>query len=90
MIERIFAKLNAIPADKVMHFASGVVLFAVLNWFSPHVAFWAVVLAATAKEVYDSFNNETHTPDPWDAFATILGGITGLVIAFSAGNLTSF
>lgn len=75
MIERILSKLNAIPADKVFHFASGTILFALaLPAIGPKYAMALVVVAGFAKEIYDALNKEHHTPDIWDAVATILGG----------------
>lgn len=82
MIEQVLAKLNSVPADKVAHFASGVILFALLSWINPYLAFWVVVVAATGKEIYDSFHREDHTPDLWDGFATVLGGVVGMFIKF--------
>ncbi len=77
MIEQILSKLNSIPADKVAHFASGTILFALaLPGIGPRYAMALVVLVAFAKEAYDALNREHHTPDIWDAVATILGGLT--------------
>lgn len=80
MIESILQRLNAIPADKVMHFASGVILFASIQWISVPLACAAVVLAGLGKELYDMTRKDIHTPDIWDAVATILGGAVGLSI----------
>lgn len=80
MIEQVLAKLNSVPADKVAHFASGVILFALLSWINPYLAFRGVVFAG--KEIYDSFHREDHTPDLWDGFATVLGGVVGMFIKF--------
>ena len=74
MIEKIIAWLNAIPADKVFHFAGGVILFAIGQLFG-----YGLVLAisvALAKEIYDYYH-PNHTPDIKDALATILGGLLG-------------
>lgn len=83
MIEAILSRMNAIPSDKIAHFASGVVLFAAVQWVSPLWAFFAVICAAVVKEIYDAFHPDTHTADWWDAFATILGGAVGLFIKLS-------
>ena len=78
MIETIFAKLNSIPSDKVMHFASGVVLFAVmLPFIGAGFALAGVVLIGIGKEIYDLRHKDIHTPDIWDAVATSLGGLVG-------------
>jgi hypothetical protein len=78
MIERILSKLSSIPADKVMHCMMGVALFAVLLPFiGPVYAVAAVTGIGFAKELYDSVNKESHTPDIWDALATAAGGLLG-------------
>lgn len=75
MIEAILSRLNAIPSDKVAHFASGSILFAAaLPFAGPRYAMAVVVIAGFAKELYDALNKARHTPDIWDAFATSLGG----------------
>jgi VanZ family protein len=82
MIETILSKLNSIPADKVMHFASGVILYAgLLPFVGSSFALSIVVLMAVGKEVYDSYYPDKHTADVWDAVATILGGLLGLFIS---------
>ena len=80
MIEVILSRLNSIPADKIAHFASGVVLFAAVQWVSPLWAFFSVICAAVAKEIYDAFHPDIHTSDWWDAIATVAGGAVGLFI----------
>ena len=78
MIERILSKLNSIPTDKVFHFAGGSILFALaLPFTGPVYAVAAVTIVGFAKEVYDSVNKDTHTPDIWDAVATAAGGLLG-------------
>jgi hypothetical protein len=80
MIEYLLKRLSTIPSDKVMHFAVGVVLFAVLLPFVGSITSMAVVAtAAVGKEIYDYLNKDNHTPDVWDALATIAGGGVGLL-----------
>lgn len=82
-IKQLLDTLNALPADKVAHFASGVVLFFLLVPFMPSVLSLAVVsVAAFAKEAYDLVHKDRHTPDGWDAAATIAGGLVGLFCTF--------
>lgn len=69
-----------IPADKVAHFAVGVLIFASLCWLSISTACIAVIVAAVGKEIYDSRHPLTHTADVWDAMATIFGGAVALFI----------
>lgn len=83
-MERLLSFLNGIPADKVAHFASGAVLFAVFALFTGWE--WALVgvaMTATAKEVYDYLHRDIHTPDVLDAVATTLGGCLGAFIALT-------
>jgi hypothetical protein len=84
-IESIFEKLNAIPADKVAHFASGVVLYALTM---PGLGLWyamaLVSVTAVTKELYDYMHRDIHTPDVWDAVATMAGGAVGLFIGVTA------
>lgn len=69
-----------IPTDKLLHFAVGVVLFAAFVFFTVPVACTAVIIAAVGKEFHDYLDREHHTPDVWDAVATLLGGGVGLFI----------
>jgi len=69
--------LNSIPADKVAHFAVGVLIYAPLHFIDPVVGLLGVAVAAVGKEVYDYLHRDNHTPDVWDAVATMLGGIVG-------------
>ena len=78
MIEKIISYLNSIPSDKVAHCLGGVVLFAIGKLFGYGLAL--AVIGAITKELYDYLHKDTHTPDLWDAVATILGGLLGLVI----------
>jgi len=71
--------LNSIPADKVAHFAVGVLIYAPLHFLDPVVGLIGVAVAAVGKEVYDLANKSRHTPDVWDAVATVLGGIIGFI-----------
>ena len=77
MIEKIITFLNNIPADKVAHCLGGVVLFAIGQLFGYGLAL--AVIGAVAKEIYDKLH-PNHTPDVWDAVATILGGLLGFII----------
>lgn len=78
MIERTLSKLNSIPADKVLHFTGGSILFALaLPLLGGIYAVVAVTIVGFLKEVYDSLNKQSHTPDVWDALATAAGGLLG-------------
>ncbi len=83
MISTILNRLNSIPADKTAHFAVGAVLFAVLLPFIGSVyALAGVTVIGSAKELYDALNKDNHTPDLWDALATIAGGVLGFYCTY--------
>lgn len=67
------------PADKLGHFAAGVLIYAAMHFVSLSVGLLAVLVAAVGKEIYDYLHRDKHTPDAWDAFATMLGGVVGFV-----------
>jgi hypothetical protein len=71
--------LNKLPHDKALHFIVGVLIYAAAHFVSPVVGMIAVTVAAVGKEVYDYMNRDKHTPDLWDAVATLLGGAAGFV-----------
>lgn len=68
-----------IPHDKALHFIAGVLIFAVAHFGGIWVGMAAVTVAAVGKEIYDWFHRDKHTPDVWDAVATMLGGLTGFI-----------
>lgn len=68
-----------LPLDKCHHFITGLLLFTVLHFINPLFAFIIVLLIAWIKELYDSFNKFSHTPDIWDAIATISGALMGVL-----------
>jgi hypothetical protein len=68
-----------LPYDKALHFIVGVLIYAAAHFISPVVGMVAVTIAAVGKEVYDWFHRDRHTPDVWDAVATIAGGVVGLI-----------
>lgn len=88
MIERLLTFLNAIAADKVRHAllgaaGSSVCVSLLLLWLP---LLWAVgittillLAAALGKERYDAAHPDTHTSDPFDALATLLGGLLVLL-----------
>lgn len=78
MIEKILARLNAIPSDKIYHCLTGVILFAIGNLVG--YGLLVAIVGAIGKEIYDYLHKDTHTPDVWDAVATILGGLLGYII----------
>ena len=65
-----------IPIDKQLHFFSGGFLASLAIAVSGHmmISFCVVMLAALAKEIYDSLHPDKHTKDVLDFAATVLGG----------------
>jgi hypothetical protein len=83
MIEQTLTRLSSIPADKVLHFAAGVVLFAVaLPFTGSTYALVVAVIAGFVKELYDALNKKNHTPDIWDALVTSAGGALGFYCSY--------
>lgn len=92
-MEKLIVKVNAllgklyipcgIPADKQMHFISGLIIAAILSPFIGLYSIAVVAVIATAKELYDDMNKAIHTPDIWDLVVTVAGGVLG----FSLINL---
>lgn len=78
MIEKLISLANSIPSDKVAHCLGGVILFAIGQLFG--YGLFLAVLGAITKEIYDYLHPESHTADPKDAVATILGGLLGYII----------
>lgn len=77
-----FNKL-VIPADKANHFVYGSVLYSIgfvaaLPFTGPAGARAAglglCAVFAVGKEIYDK-KTKKGTPDPWDTFATLSGGL---------------
>lgn len=67
------------PQDKLAHFTVGVLIYAAAHFVSPLIGLAAVAVAAVGKEIYDWFHRDKHTPDVWDAVATIGGGVVGFI-----------
>jgi hypothetical protein len=83
MIEQALTRLNSIPADKVLHFAAGAILFAAaLPFIGATYALAFAVVAGFVKELYDALNKENHTPDIWDALVTSAGGALGFFCSY--------
>lgn len=70
-----------IPLDKQAHFFSGYALsLTVALIFGAQCGALVAIGAGVAKEVYDYFHKEFHTPDVYDFLATALGGIVAAVV----------
>lgn len=71
--------LNKLPHDKALHIIVGVLAYMVFHFVSPVVGLAAAAIAAVGKEIYDYMNRDRHTPDVWDAVATMAGGVAGYI-----------
>jgi len=67
-----------IPVDKANHVIYGVVIYLLFCIFSSWIAISAVVLVGVAKELHDDYIK--HKADIRDIYATIVGGLLGLLI----------
>lgn len=69
--------LSKIPKDKLLHYIVGTFLGLVglYNWW---LGLAVVVVVAIGKEIYDI--KYKGTPEVNDAFATILGGLSTLIV----------
>ena len=71
--------LLKLPHDKALHIIVGVLLYAVFHFFNPMIGMVVVTTAAISKEIYDYMHKSKHTPDAWDAIATIGGGLLAFI-----------
>jgi len=81
-MEKLFALTAKIPADKLGHFSTGAVAFALLHFvLIPLHAALAVAAMGVLKEAYDAAYNrwvrQAHGVELADAIATTLGGLIG-------------
>ena len=60
--------------DKLAHMAIGFLVCLLLQPVNPDLGMFTCVVLAWAKERYDFLRPMKHTPDGWDAYATVLGG----------------
>ena len=75
--------LMKIPHDKMGHAIAGVLVFllALLLGATIWIGMGVVLVVAVAKEIYDYFHRDRHTPDVWDAVATVsLAGLVTITI----------
>ena len=75
-ITAFLARLGVAQPDKVLHFVVGLLLQLALRLLLPPMAALGAVSAiAWGKERYDKAHQNVHTPDGWDAYATMLGAL---------------
>ena len=77
--------MNSLPTDKILHFAVGALIgLAATVILNPVAGVTAALLAGCAKEwVWDAWMKRGEF-DPWDAFATAIGGLTVSVLYAAA------
>lgn len=71
--------LRSVPADKQGHFIIGLIAYMAFHFVSVMVGLILVAVLAIGKEIYDWFHRDRHTPDVWDAVATMAGGVAGYI-----------
>jgi MFS superfamily sulfate permease-like transporter len=71
-----------IPRDKLMHMAVGAAIFlvSIVTGLGGAVGLALAIVAGVGKELYDTQHRDVHTPDLWDALATIAPAAIGLAI----------
>ena len=69
--------LPFIECDKANHiiYGASVYILATIVTQSPAVGLVACTAVGVGKEIYDSRDTNHHTPDVWDAVATVAGGL---------------
>jgi hypothetical protein len=75
--------------DKVLHTSVGAGIGAAVSLLTGDFLLGVAVVnvAAWGKEWYDQRNPARHTPDPWDAVWTVIGGAVGAGPAAYIHNL---
>lgn len=83
MIDKLIAFLSRFMAqpDKLLHFGGMALLCAACaHFFGAFPALWFGAGVAWGKERYDKAHPDKHSPDGWDAYATMLGGLFGTTL----------
>jgi|LauGreDrversion4_2_1035121.scaffolds.fasta_scaffold100180_1 hypothetical protein len=74
-------KLPMLKQDKANHLIYGLIIFGLFKViFNPLIGIMMCTIFGLSKEIYDYLHKDAHTPDIYDAIATIVGGIIGLLI----------
>ena len=68
-----------IPLDKITHGLVGYSIMVTCGANHILLGYSLVIIAGIGKEIYDKMNPKKHTSDPWDFFATLVGGIIGSI-----------
>lgn len=71
--------LRNVPADKQGHFIIGLIAYMAIHFAGVAVGLVVVAVLAVGKEIHDWFHRDRHTPDVWDAVATMAGGVAGWI-----------
>lgn len=71
--------LRSIPVDKQGHFIIGLIAYMAFHFAGVAVGLGVVAVLAVGKEIHDWFHRDRHTPDLWDAVATMAGGVAGYI-----------
>ena len=78
-MEKIFKVLQS---DKSLHLLVGFFICVILQYPIQYEGFAISVLLGICKEMYDKNHSNIHTEDIWDAIATTIGALIGLITIF--------
>ena len=91
-MEKLLKKLSSLHKDKLGHFFVGFFVFVASLFFSSLFArdilaavFYAICITtftAVAKEIYDYFNRDKHTPEVADILYTVLPSVFITITVF--------
>lgn len=79
LLEILINPLKNIPIDKQGHFIIGLIAYMAFHFAGVAVGLGVVAVLAVGKEIHDWFHRDRHTPDLWDAVATMAGGVAGYI-----------
>lgn len=71
--------MSSFPKDKLLHYTVGTLVCSVSYLVIGYYSMLLVVAVGIGKEVYDYKHKDKHTPDVYDALATILGGLVAML-----------
>ena len=71
-----------VAEDKIKHFIVGIIIFLLCSLFGLDYVYSLLIVfvAGVGKEVYDYKYPKKHTVESYDAIATILGGLSAMMI----------
>ena len=83
-MKELFEKVNRfilLPQDKANHSFWNLLIYSLIAIYSADIAIIVVLLSGIGKEVYDSNNEDIHTPDVMDAVYSIVPSSTVYILS---------